>query len=355
MSFSPHLRSKNVIGARRASWRIISSIEQKEESRGNEDHVSLIRDYRSKIETELLDTSSGDSKVFYLKMKGDYHRYLAEFKTGAERKEAAESTLTAYKAAQVFCTCVQARHLQIQSSCEEEESRFVSSERDFAKSLHFRTRYPSGSFPKLFGPPCPEISGKVVGFPNFAWTLVENCKFFSVTKDGKLGFSKIGDDEWTLVDDKNFYYEDLIVHNGFSKIGDDEWTLVDDKNFYYEDLIVHNGQLYVVDRWGTIFWIDCSSSSSLKLVQFSPPLFALGKKKHLVESCGSLYVVDILDNTAFSKKSSNCIVLDDDDLELICEKPDLGYQSGKLNTNSPAQPSLQKLKHSENHLLACAG
>lgn len=109
---------KNVIGARRASWRIISSIEQKEESRGNEDHVSTIRDYRSKIETELssicdgilklLDSrlipsaSSGDSKVFYLKMKGDYHRYLAEFKTGAERKEAAESTLTAYKAAQVI-------------------------------------------------------------------------------------------------------------------------------------------------------------------------------------------------------------------------------------------------------------
>ena len=108
---------KNVIGARRASWRIISSIEQKEESRGNADHVSVIRDYRSKIETELsnicdgilklLDSRlipsavSGDSKVFYLKMKGDYHRYLAEFKTGAERKEAAESTLTAYKAAQV--------------------------------------------------------------------------------------------------------------------------------------------------------------------------------------------------------------------------------------------------------------
>nr|CAA53700.1 14-3-3 protein 32kDa endonuclease [Cucurbita pepo]prf//2107305A nuclear matrix endonuclease [Cucurbita pepo] len=108
---------KNVIGARRASWRIISSIEQKEESRGNDDHVSIIRDYRSKIETELsnicgfrilnlLDSrlipsaASGDSKVFYLKMKGDYHRYLAEFKTGAERKEAAESTLTAYKSAQ---------------------------------------------------------------------------------------------------------------------------------------------------------------------------------------------------------------------------------------------------------------
>ena len=33
-------------------------------------------------------------------MKGDYHRYLAEFKTSTERKEAVESTLFAYKTAQ---------------------------------------------------------------------------------------------------------------------------------------------------------------------------------------------------------------------------------------------------------------
>ncbi|RLN03042.1 14-3-3-like protein GF14-C [Panicum miliaceum] len=107
---------KNVIGARRASWRIVSSIEQKEESRKNEEHVTLIKEYRGKIEAELsnicdgilklLDShlvpssSAAESKVFYLKMKGDYHRYLAEFKTGAERKESAESTMVAYKAAQ---------------------------------------------------------------------------------------------------------------------------------------------------------------------------------------------------------------------------------------------------------------
>eukprot|EP01023_Acetabularia_acetabulum_P058008 TRINITY_DN678_c0_g1_i2.p2 TRINITY_DN678_c0_g1~~TRINITY_DN678_c0_g1_i2.p2 ORF type:complete len:229 (+),score=49.54 TRINITY_DN678_c0_g1_i2:300-986(+) len=107
---------KNVIGARRASWRIVTSIEQKEESKGNEDHVEKINKYRKVIEQELSDicssildlldghliptASSGESKVFYLKMKGDYHRYLAEFKIGPDRKEAAEHTLLAYKAAQ---------------------------------------------------------------------------------------------------------------------------------------------------------------------------------------------------------------------------------------------------------------
>ena len=54
------------------------------------------------LDEHLIHTaSSGESRVFYLKMKGDYHRYLAEFKTGAERKDAAEHTLLAYKAAQV--------------------------------------------------------------------------------------------------------------------------------------------------------------------------------------------------------------------------------------------------------------
>ncbi|KAL4937504.1 14-3-3 protein-domain-containing protein, partial [Aspergillus oleicola] len=106
---------KNVIGARRASWRIVTSIEQKEESKGNESQVTLIKEYRQKIENELaqicqdiLDVldkhliasaQSGESKVFYHKMKGDYHRYLAEFAIGDNRKGSADASLEAYKAA----------------------------------------------------------------------------------------------------------------------------------------------------------------------------------------------------------------------------------------------------------------
>ncbi|KAJ4297222.1 14-3-3 protein [Collariella sp. IMI 366227] len=118
---------KNVIGARRASWRIVTSIEQKEESKGNSTQVGLIKEYRQKIEGELakicedilsvLDkhlipsaksgeskvfyhsAKSGESKVFYHKMKGDYHRYLAEFAVGDRRKDSADKSLEAYKAA----------------------------------------------------------------------------------------------------------------------------------------------------------------------------------------------------------------------------------------------------------------
>jgi len=110
---------KNVIGARRASWRILSSLESKEESKGDS-HVELTRTYKGQVEKELRDichdvldvlekhlipsAGSGESKVFYYKMKGDYHRYLAEFATGGDRKEAAENSLVAYKAASDIAT-----------------------------------------------------------------------------------------------------------------------------------------------------------------------------------------------------------------------------------------------------------
>lgn len=37
--------------------------------------------------------------MFYYKMKGDYYRYLAEFKAADDRKEAADQSLKAYEAA----------------------------------------------------------------------------------------------------------------------------------------------------------------------------------------------------------------------------------------------------------------
>uniref|UniRef100_A0A8C6U7G0 14-3-3 protein epsilon n=1 Tax=Neogobius melanostomus TaxID=47308 RepID=A0A8C6U7G0_9GOBI len=106
---------KNVIGARRASWRIISSIEQREEGKAAELRMKMIKEYRHQVEKELKDICqdildaldqhlipaavAGESQVFYNKMKGDYYRYLAEFATGNERKDAAENSLVAYKAA----------------------------------------------------------------------------------------------------------------------------------------------------------------------------------------------------------------------------------------------------------------
>ena len=85
---------KNSIGSRRTAWRAIHAIEQKEEAK-NSKYLSLIQAYRAKIETELnnfcndildlLDShlikrsTSPEAKVFYLKMKGDYYRYISEY------------------------------------------------------------------------------------------------------------------------------------------------------------------------------------------------------------------------------------------------------------------------------------
>lgn len=111
---------KNVIGSRRASWRILTSIEGKERQKGEETKEAAIKNYREKVESELeaicleifgiLDgnlvpaATGGESKVFYLKMKGDYYRYLAEFKTETDRKEAAENSLLAYTSATDIAT-----------------------------------------------------------------------------------------------------------------------------------------------------------------------------------------------------------------------------------------------------------
>merc|ERR1719421_691206 len=72
---------KNAVGSRRAAWRIITSVEAKEKTKGNEEQAKYAQEYCSKVEAELqkiCDTilglldqnlipkaSTGESKVFY--------------------------------------------------------------------------------------------------------------------------------------------------------------------------------------------------------------------------------------------------------------------------------------------------
>eukprot|EP01015_Nassula_variabilis_P019130 TRINITY_DN319_c0_g2_i14.p1 TRINITY_DN319_c0_g2~~TRINITY_DN319_c0_g2_i14.p1 ORF type:complete len:247 (-),score=55.21 TRINITY_DN319_c0_g2_i14:114-854(-) len=105
---------KNTVGSRRTAWRALSSIQQKEEQKGGQ-HKSLLTDYQARIEKELsqycndildlLDktlvpiATASESKVFYLKMKGDYWRYIAEYAQGDLLKRATEGAADAYQAA----------------------------------------------------------------------------------------------------------------------------------------------------------------------------------------------------------------------------------------------------------------
>jgi hypothetical protein len=90
-----------------------------------------------------------------------------------------------------------------------------------------------------------------------------------------------------------------------SNIGErEEITLKDDggENNYFDDIIHYKGQVYVVDKMGTIFWVN---AFSLKLVPFSPKniysrfeniyitVNSNPNKKQLVEYDGSLYVVNL--------------------------------------------------------------
>lgn len=75
----------------------------------------------------------------------------------------------------------------------------------------------------------------------------------------------------------------------FAKNGDQKLTLISHGGFVCDDIIVYKGQPYVVDSLGSVFRID----SSFKVVELLCKLVGLGgRRKHLVESCGELYVVD---------------------------------------------------------------
>jgi 14-3-3 protein epsilon len=89
--------------------------EMKEKKKDSSTFLPYIQEYRKRIEEELtkmcrnvLDTITShllkkaeddEARVFYLKMKGDYNRYIAEYATGELRESVSQGALDSYKAA----------------------------------------------------------------------------------------------------------------------------------------------------------------------------------------------------------------------------------------------------------------
>ena len=105
---------KNIVSDKRASWRLLNSMEKKEEKK-NSAQTENIRLVKNNIEKELNEicneiqliidnylvpnASDSETKVFFLKLKGDYYRYKCEFATGKEFLEACSKAEKVYKEA----------------------------------------------------------------------------------------------------------------------------------------------------------------------------------------------------------------------------------------------------------------
>ena len=103
---------KNLVSSRRSALRSISAVEAKEK---NSKLISLITELKQTLEKELKDlcnniikiineylirkAKENESKIFYLKMRGDYFRYLSEFETDEKKNEMIENCLNSYKEA----------------------------------------------------------------------------------------------------------------------------------------------------------------------------------------------------------------------------------------------------------------
>ncbi|CAJ0931467.1 unnamed protein product, partial [Mesorhabditis belari] len=106
---------KNMIGSRRHAWRVVSTIEQMNKNSSEPANPEVIKNYRLLIEKEIMavseeviellnkfilpKTTEPEHKVFYLKMKADYHRYIAEVATEDELSSATENAKKAYEEA----------------------------------------------------------------------------------------------------------------------------------------------------------------------------------------------------------------------------------------------------------------
>jgi 14-3-3 protein epsilon len=106
---------KNSVSSRRSALRTVMAYEMKEKKKENSAFLPYIQEYKKKIEAELTKMSNniihtidtqllkraedGEANVFYLKMKGDYNRYIAEYANGELKQQVADAALEAYKSA----------------------------------------------------------------------------------------------------------------------------------------------------------------------------------------------------------------------------------------------------------------
>lgn len=106
---------KNSISSRRSALRTIMAYETKEKKKENSTFLPYIQEYRKKVEEELTKSCQGilrsideqlikkaednEAKVFYIKMKGDYNRYIAEYANDDLKEKVSKDALSSYEEA----------------------------------------------------------------------------------------------------------------------------------------------------------------------------------------------------------------------------------------------------------------
>jgi len=107
---------KNILLEKRASWNLLNNME-KRESKKKPEQIPYIKEIKKIIEKELKEqfeevhkiidkfllpnAEDADSKVFYMRLKGDHYRYLAEISKNKEKEynKAIEDAEKIYKEA----------------------------------------------------------------------------------------------------------------------------------------------------------------------------------------------------------------------------------------------------------------
>jgi len=103
---------KHALSGRRQAVRSCAYVAQHESEQGRGGNMQLALGYKSKVEAELQDicnkvlrlldstlvptAQDGEANIFYLKMQGDYNRYLAEFAENEAKQAAVAAANSAY-------------------------------------------------------------------------------------------------------------------------------------------------------------------------------------------------------------------------------------------------------------------